>query len=67
MENIRRLGIFTKYVPFRCTPHMLLLLDAMAAQAEVSRSEIIKILILEGAEQRNITLEPVEVQNEKEG
>jgi len=65
MEKERRLGIYKKYISFRCTPQMQLLLDAMAAQSEVSRSTIIKLLILEGAEQRGIKLNPVEVQNEK--
>jgi hypothetical protein len=61
IEKERRLGIYKKYISFRCTPQMQLLLDAMAAQAEVSRSTILQILIMEGAEKRLIQLEDSEV------
>jgi hypothetical protein len=68
MEKLKRSrpGIYTEYIPFMCTPQIKLLLEAMAAQAGVSRSTMIKLLILEGADQRKITLEPKEVKNEKE-
>lgn len=66
MGKNNKKAMFTKFVGFRCSPKVQLFLDAMAAQAELSRSSFLNYLVMEEAERRGIKINPVEVQNEKE-
>jgi len=57
--------MYTEMIAFRCAPKTQLFLDAMAAVAEVSRSVMIQMLIMEGADKRNIQLVETEVKHEE--
>ena len=52
----------TEYISFRCTLKEKKLLEKMADNADVFRSNMIQVLIWEGAEKRKIHLEDNEVQ-----